>query len=248
MCVIIEKVIFTGVEMKILICDDEAVIIEQIKNLIINNFPDFEITAIQSSSELAKLFTDDECPEFDIVFMDIVLKDGNGIDMGTLISKTMPDSKIIFISEYYDKCSDIFFSIKPYAFLEKPINPCKLIRHIENIRNESSAENALFHFTKNRKSISVKFDDIFYIESQRNYVYFHLVDNEFPLNRRLDDIEKEFPESFIRCHKSYLVNSKYVSRINAGALILISGVEIKVSRSRKEETDIKFFKFKGRLL
>lgn len=234
--------------MKILICDDEAVIIEQIKNLIINNFPDFEITSIQSSSELTKLFAADECPDFDIVFMDIVLKDENGIDMGVLISKTMPYSKIIFISGFHDKCSDIFFSIKPYAFLEKPINPYKLIRHIENIKDESSTGKQLFYFKKNRKSISIKFDDIFYIESQRNSVIFHLVDNEFSLNRRLDEIEKEFPEGFIRCHKSYLVNSKYVSKINADTLLLISGVEIKVSRSRKEETDIKFFKFKGGMI
>lgn len=233
--------------MKILICDDEVIIIEQIKNLLVSNFPECEVTTIQSSKELNKLLSQENCTEFDIVLMDIVLEDENGIDMGVLLNKTMPDAKIIFISGFHDKCSDIFFSIQPYAFLEKPINSSKLIRHISNIANQQVNESPVFNFKRNRKLINIRFDDIFYIESQRNSAVFHLIDNEFSLNQKLDELEKEFPESFIRCHKSYLVNSKYVSKIKQDTLVLVNGEQIKVSRSRKEHTDIKYFKYKGGL-
>ena len=51
---------------------------------------------------------------------------------------------------------------------------------------------------------------------------------------RLDDVECEAPEEFIRIHKSYLVNDLYVHRWNPDEAELVTGEVLRVSKSHKK--------------
>ena len=103
--------------MKIIVCDDENAVVNRIAEIIRSSFPQHEIYTANSSSELIKLISPDICPSPDIVFMDIVLKNESGIEIGKLISERLPSTKIIFISGYQNKFSEIYFSVKSYGVL-----------------------------------------------------------------------------------------------------------------------------------
>ena len=63
--------------------------------------------------------------------------------------------------------------------------------------------------------------------------------------KKLSEVEADFPEYFVRCHKSYLVNMRCIKNYEKQIIRLVDGREIAVSRSKKNETEIKYYKFKG---
>ena len=62
----------------------------------------------------------------------------------------------------------------------------------------------------------------------------------------LEDTEKIVPaDTLVRCHKSYIVNLKYVTGFSRMKLSLMNGGSIPVSRSRKEDFEARYLAFKG---
>ena len=91
-------------------------------------------------------------------------------------------------------------------------------------------------------NVNIESTQLVYIEAMENYIVIHYLDNNDLLSSKIlrttmkktEKVLKQNSE-FIRCHRSYLVNKKYVARINKIAqrfeLILnINNIAIPVSR------------------
>lgn len=228
--------------MKILVCDDNRMIVNQISEMISNRFPDYSVIGVQGIKEIFDIYNTDD---FDVVFIDIVLKNESGIDLGVYISRKMPDTKIIFISGYQDKVSDIFFSVSPFGFIDKPINPEVLYRYLDMAKDENEKFETYFTYTEKGTTRKLRYRDICYIESNREKILINTIDSCFCVWKKISEVEAEFPDYFIRCHKSYLVNMRYVLEIKNRYFRMINGKEIAISRSHKNATELKYFKFKG---
>lgn len=228
--------------MKILVCDDEKIITEQIEKIILERFPGYSVSCTYSMEAALELCSSD-C--FDVVFLDIVLEDENGIDIGLYLSRKMPDSKIIFISGYQDKVSEIFFSLSPFGFIDKPINPDMLCKYLARAMDEKEKLEAYFTYTEKGQERKLRYSDICYVESSREKILVNTTDSSFHVWKKISEVEDKFPDYFVRCHKSYLVNMRYVVGVEKQAFRLMNGKEIGISRSKKNETEMKYFKFKG---
>lgn len=231
--------------MKILICDDEKIIVEQIREMILKRFPDYSVVGVQSIKELFGMHNTDS---FDVAFLDIVLQNENGIDLGLFISKKMPDTKIIFISGYQNKVSEIFFSVSPFGFIDKPINADVLYKYLEMARDEKEKLEAYFTYSEKGQDRKLRYRDICYVESSREKMLVNTLDSCFHVWKKISEVESEFPDYFVRCHKSYLVNMRYVLEYKKQVFKLMNGKEIGISRSKKNETEMKYFKFKGGII
>ena len=79
-------------------------------------------------------------------------------------------------------------------------------------------------------------DRIVYLESSNNYTSFHLNNGEtYLMCKPLSYYEEMLTRRFFRCHRSYLVNGKYIKEIDTvnGNLILLSNRKIvPISRRR----------------
>lgn len=228
--------------MKILVCDDEKIITEQVERIILERFPGYSVSCAHNTEAVVGLCSS-EC--FDVVFLDIVLKDENGIDIGLYLSRKMPDAKIIFISGYQDRVSEIFFSLSPFGFVDKPINPDVLCKYLELARDEKEKLEAYFTYTEKGQERKLRYRDICYVESSREKMLVNTADSCFHVWKKISEVESDFPDYFVRCHKSYLVNMRYVVGIEKQAFRLMNGKEIGISRSKKNETEINYFRFKG---
>jgi two-component system, LytTR family, response regulator len=82
-------------------------------------------------------------------------------------------------------------------------------------------------------------DDILFAEGQNNYTHFHLSrQRKLVASKTLLEFENLLSDhGFMRVHKSFLVNFKYVERYLSknGTLLLTNGNEVEVSRRRKDE-------------
>jgi two-component system LytT family response regulator len=91
----------------------------------------------------------------------------------------------------------------------------------------------------------VNLDQILFLEGDINYTYFH-----FQSRRRtviahsLKHFEANLlPQGFLRIHRSYLVNSRFVKSANLlnNTLTLVDGTVLRVARRRVK--DVGLFKF-----
>lgn len=82
-----------------------------------------------------------------------------------------------------------------------------------------------------RKQTRIEFENLRYIESMSDYVKIHMVDGgELSSKEKISHLEKELPESFIRIHRSFIINREKVSSFNREEVIL-GEIELPISRS-----------------
>ena len=78
--------------------------------------------------------------------------------------------------------------------------------------------------------------DIVFIESERRVLNIHTVAETVRTYGKLADLEESLPADFVRCHKSFLVNMRYIKAIGQGELRLAQGESVPVSQSRRRQT------------
>lgn len=86
-----------------------------------------------------------------------------------------------------------------------------------------------------RKSMRIEYDRLLYIESMADYIKIHMDDGEAVSSReKISHVERELPDSFIRIHRSFIVNKAQVTSYNREE-VLLGEVELPVSRSYRKD-------------
>ena len=110
--------------MQIAVCDDEKVYLDlylnQIKRLIAMQDKNYEviIDCYSSGEELITAY--DAGKEYDIIILDIKMKDLSGFDVAKIIRQYNDDTLIIFITSLKDYIYNSF-EYQPFWFLIKPV-------------------------------------------------------------------------------------------------------------------------------
>lgn len=234
---------------KITVCDDDPDVLDTIVGLIKKNYGN--AVSVSACSQVQRLVGDWQTSgenRADIVIMDIVFEQDNGITAAKTLQQLSRDVKVIFISGYLEYAADIF-EADPFYFLVKPIKEKKLVdainRALKKIREED--RNCLLLQSRG-EIVKVKIDDIWYVESSRRNLTIYEAGESSRVLMKLSDMEKLLPEYFLRCHQSYLVNLDRIKKFTLDGIVLIDGRVIPVSRARYSETKDKFLQILGERL
>ena len=95
-------------------------------------------------------------------------------------------------------------------------------------------EKGYFTVRSNRKISKIAYDELEYIESLADYIRLHLA-HGIPINtkEKISHMEKELPGSFLRIHRSFIVNTTKISSFSRES-VLIGEKELPISRSYKK--------------
>lgn len=233
---------------KTLIIDDEPIIREGLKNIIKNEEINLEI--IGECGSVSEAVTIIKACKPELLLLDINLPDGNGFD---IIQKTAEHNYNVIFVTAYDEFALKAIKLGALDYILKPIDPDELVEAVEkcNTRNNKSViERALISketLENKPKRIVLRlqdsfqvleFDEIIYCNSEGSYTTFYSNDGKkIMVSKSIKEYEKQLPEDlFIRCHQSYLVNVKYISKYEKeGYLLLRNEVRVPVSVRKKEE-------------
>src|SRR6185503_4564279 len=108
------------------------------------------------------------------------------------------------------------YDLNVIDFLLKPITQERFAAAVEKamdrINKPSLKKSAKDHiFIKvDQKNIKVLLDDILFIEGLRDYVAVHTRNEKYLTLESLKNLESVVSGSFIRIHKSYLINTQYI--------------------------------------
>ena len=103
------------------------------------------------------------------------------------------------------------YRLDAIKYIEKPVSK-KAVTDLLELALLKVKSKPCFTIKQDGNQISIPFCRIVYLEQQGHNLVIHVNGNLiFQTNDKLDKIQELFePQSFIRCHKSYLVNLNYI--------------------------------------
>lgn len=224
-------------KVRIAVCDDERKAVSIISGAAEAVFAAKKIdVAIDEYLSPAKLLECIERRAYDLIFLDICMPELDGIKLGKKIAGLGRSHTIIFISSRMDRMFDTF-AVQPFGFVRKTHFMDDISEVIDRyIEQRSSAkEDDEIHF-KNQSGdlVSVRINQLKYIECYKNVQRFVLDgEDDKKLYSRMNILEEQLKDyGFIRTHKGYLVNCKYIQRLDRKTLMLSTGEVLPVGRSR----------------
>lgn len=193
--------------------------------------------------------------DFDIVFLDINLSDGNGFDVLDIIKERK--FKVVFVTAYSEFAIKAF-KYSAFEYLLKPISISDVqlvFEKLKDVQAITQLQETVFLEAKENQKISsvllssqhgfelIAFDDIVKLEASKSYCIFYLLNSTKKVStKNLGYYEEILPkETFFRVHNSSIINSKHIkSYKNEGLLEMASNISQAVSK-RKRSTFLILF-------
>ena len=221
---------------KILIVEDEAVIAADLR--VILEKLGYECHEADKGIEALHLINK---VNFDLFLLDISISgEMDGVELAGKI-RSQSKSPLIFITSYFDhQTLDRVKSIKPEAYIVKPFEERNLTVNIElalfhSKSNTGKKINAEKLFVKDQNElIALPPEEILFIEADDNYSKVFTVERQYLLSHPIIRVEEKLvDQSFIRVHKSFIVNLNKVTSIQEG-YIFISEHKIPLGRTYRQ--------------
>lgn len=219
---------------RVVICEDNMIFREFLKKSLCNVFLEitnkFEIIEYSCGEDLLN----DYPKNIDIYFLDIEMKNINGMELARKIRKENCSSEIIFTTALSDYIQD-GYEVRAYRYLIKPIEFDELKKHVCSCIKDMYKRNENNLIIHNKDIIyKIQVDSIAYIEVMDKDITIYTTDNCYEVKNSLSKLEKDLKKyncKFYRCHKSYLVNMKHIQYIKKNT-VFVKNTEIPVSRNK----------------
>lgn len=157
--------------------------------------------------------------------------------------KTLETAPAIIFTTAYPQYAVEGFNLNAVDYLLKPIGLERFKQAIQKVHKEISIQAGLqpienkFIFLKNGyKYEKIDIQDIIFIAGNKEYAtYYTKSGRTYLKNERLKNLEKDYqPYGFIRIHKSYLINTRYIKKIFNNN-VEIQGETIPIGRAYREQ-------------
>ena len=122
------------------------------------------------------------------------------------------------------------------------------ILEYEDTANRTNNECELLEFSFVEGKVTLKPEDIVYIETSRHKNFFYTKTQVYSIYKKLSELEEKLKVyGFVRIHLSYIVNMRYIEKISSYVLRLKNGKEISVPKSRYAEVKRRYAMFREEL-
>ena len=198
--------------LRIAVCEDMQEDADLLLRCISESGIPAECKAFSTGEDLAKAFLPGQ---YDLIFLDIYMDEvQQGITAATKIRETDTAVTLAFTTTSKEHALESY-RLKACAYLEKPVRPADVREVLEqalNKRKNAPAIRLLMEGTYREISL----DSILYFEQKNHAVSVNTLTETLRTSQtvKLGDIEPQLPESFFRCHHSYLVNLRYVRELD----------------------------------
>lgn len=193
----------------------------------------FEITYF----DRAESFLGNCNQNFDIVFMDIELPDGNGMDLVRQMRETDKTTLVIFVTNLA-QCAIEGYKVRAFDFIVKPISYYNFKLSFSNALDALEINKDIEIWIKNKEGeVRLLASRIIYIEVVEHSLTFHTIDGVYTAtgSKSIRDVADELIDaSFSFCNRCYLINLKYVTQVQQ-LQVLVRGEWLQISRRKRAD-------------
>lgn len=223
---------------RIALVDDEPEVTDQIAGYIaqyyqkIGQGPEaYKLYIYRDGRELLQRFP----RHIDIIFLDIEMKDVDGMTTAAKIRKVNQNVAIIFLTRLAQmaikgyEVNALDFMVKPADYYGFELRFAKALNYLRRFKTQKIAVTPVGQGTR-----FLSYSDIDYVEVFGRTLVFHTKEGDLTMNGRLKDVQTNLEGGpFAMCNRYCLVNLQYVAGVQGGKL-RIGEAEIPISRGKKE--------------
>ena len=191
--------------MKIAIVDDDSVFMDEVKDIIVERITKVGITdySISTFSSPEQLLVD--IHSFDLLVIDVEIKQYNGISICNQIRNSNIDILIMFISSYTTYVFNSFV-VSPFSYILKKDLKYKGISEIDRCLQFYMNKNKMLKISSFGIEYSLVQRDITVISKMRDKCIFYYNDKQFESRMNLKDILMDLSPFFVQINKSDIIN------------------------------------------
>lgn len=230
--------------MKIAICEDDSKDMKQLKDLVDLYLHQHKLSCkVDCYANGNELLQNAPLNHYQLILLDIYLTDVNGVDLARqLLSDT--NASICFCSSCPDFAVDAF-QLNSIHYILKPAK----YEDIQQIFKRCEERSTIFpsqqlSFRVNQQEISVPQHMVTYVEKFDKVAIVHTNTAEFKTYQSLSVFESQLDSrTFIRPHRSYIVNMNFIDQMNTDTILLKNGQSITLSRKNRNYIRNTYFDF-----
>lgn len=201
------------------ICDDNVNILDRLQKLLETIFTknNFEAQVCFKFDNVEDLLTCFDNNKVDVLLLDINLKSNkSGLDIAEQIRKKNKDVYLIFTTAHLEYAM-VAYRYKTFDYLPKPITYDRLEDTIKRLFEDIYGLPKKYIKIDNKNTL-VDANEIQYICRDGMKLIFHTTSRDYDIYSSFNKIKNQLPENFVRCHKSYIVNTGVIKDVDPVAL------------------------------
>lgn len=204
--------------------DDEPLARDELKYLLNQSK---QVTILGESDSIEEALREITELKPDLVFLDIELEEGTGIELAGQLEKMEHPPAIVFATAY-DEYALQAFEANAVDYILKPFEEERISHTLEKInklRKMGEADkpdspplryerNGKIAFSVEEKIVLVPYADILFLESSEGKCMVHTIKQNYKVSEPLVEVEKRLNFlPFLRVHRSYVVNLDHIDEI-----------------------------------
>jgi DNA-binding LytR/AlgR family response regulator len=216
-------------KIKCIIVDDEPLAISLLENYV-RKVPFMEVVfSTENPIEALEYIQNNKS---DLVFLDIQMPELTGINF----MKILGDKQRYVLTTAYSEYALEGYEHNIVDYLLKPVSFERFYKSAlkaqERFSVNENKEDSYFFVKSSGQQYRIDFEEILYIESIKDYVNIRTGNQEYIVLDTLKSLEQQLQESsFVRIHKSFIINLNRIKSIGIKKVILSSEQEIPIGES-----------------
>lgn len=228
---------------RIAVCDDDEEQLQSLNTMLskwsaVSGQP-CQISCFPSAE--AFLFAYEEDKTYDILLLDIEMKEISGMALARRIRDEKRRAEIIFITSHFEFISE-GYEVDALHYLTKPVPEDRLNQVLDKAVRRLSIEPPSLVITCEEETLRLYEADILYAEAFLHYLSIHTVKREYKIRENISSFEKRLGDDFFRVHRSYLVSLKHVTGISRTKVTLEGDVELPLARGKYDAINQAFIR------
>ena len=163
----------------------------------------------------------------EVVFLDVEMPGMTGVECAKKIADIEPKTIIVFATAHQEYMPDAF-EVYAFDYLIKPFKIDRLRQTLDRIKDTENVKQGTYEkekikgnytpkklMIKNKEGISVvDMDEIILVQREDGTTAIYTLQDRYTTSDGLSELEEKLDVSiFFRCHKSYIININYISKI-----------------------------------
>lgn len=197
--------------MRIAICDDDPLIIEELEKYIKQYFRKHHLSCpdMLSFSNGDALLAD--TTEKDIIFLDVEMPGVNGIYAGNKLRECYPNVLIFIVTSFMEYLDDAM-RFHVFRYLSKPLDLSRFFRNMKDALVYFNAITVKIPIETKQMTYIFPASQIIAVEAQGRKVIVHTTSQNFVSVQNMNYWAELLPKNcFFQTHRSFIVNFKHVT-------------------------------------
>jgi DNA-binding LytR/AlgR family response regulator len=219
----------------VLAVDDERPALEDLARLLAGSPRVAEVDLAADGREaLARLGE----RHYDALFLDVRMPGLDGVELAKVLRSFADPPAVVFVTAYESAAVEAF-ELRVLDYLMKPVSRARLDEALGRVcaaRGDGDADDEVVPVDVVRGGTRLlRRSSIRYLQAHGDYVRVVSDDGRFLLRGPIGELERRWPEAFVRAHRAYLVNRARIVELRPAGLVLDDGSEVPVARRHAAE-------------